>query len=681
MPVEKKRANQTNPWDDLFRDILNNKLTVILFVVASAIAGVLVAQYTRPVYEANALIQVKTRSNSVAAMLGDIGSFLGMGGGSAETEIQLMQSRRILEEVVDSLGLQNNAEPLGIVDRFLHREGRVDIRYLYFPDTSVMPSDRRGEPWTLVVDDFAKFSFYDDLDQKVLTCELGRLCAVPYQGDSVKIQVSLMNVRPGQKFEVTQTLLIRAINAVVGNLTISEQGKKTGILSVAYQDYHLERAKWVVDTLTAIYLRVNEEFASTDMKNSLQLLEDQLPEARRVLDSLMDALSAYRESKGSADIETETKIALESRLRLQQKVIELEQLREEKARLFDRSHPFIVTTDKQISALKKEIARSDDETKKLPEAQRKILTMTAEAQFAQNIYADLLKRIEQMRLLVAGVSESAQIIDAPDGNPKPVKPKKKMIVAVFLFMGLCGALAFISVRKKWRGVTDPVALSKETGARVYAWILNGEQKAQDGLDMLRLSLDLDAAGTSRVICFTGLLPGVGNSFVARHTAELFAKEGKKVLLIDADLQQGGLSKFFKTEQNSGLVDVLAGTSSLQAAVCHTAISGLDLLPSGRLLLCAESVFDTEKFKNFLLLARDGYDVVIVDSQSLQNSMDASVLGQNADEIVLVLEYGRHKINDVQESLSLLSKATRPLKVMAFNKCENPIYINKTGSNK
>ena len=681
MPVEKKRANQTNPWDDLFRDILNNKLTVILFVVASAIAGVLVAQYTRPVYEANALIQVKTRSNSVAAMFGDIGSFLGMGGGSAETEIQLMQSRRILEEVVDSLGLQNNAEPLGIVDRFLHREGRVDIRYLYFPDTSVMPSDRRGEPWTLVVDDSAKFSFYDDLDQKVLTCELGRLCAVPYQGDSVKIQVSLMNVRPGQKFEVTQTLLIRAINAVIGNLTISEQGKKTGILSVAYQDYHLERAKWVVDTLTAIYLRVNEEFASTDMKNSLQLLEDQLPEARRVLDSLMDALSAYRESKGSADIETETKIALESRLRLQQKVIELEQLREEKARLFDRSHPFIVTTDKQISALKKEIARSDDETKKLPEAQRKILTMTAEAQFAQNIYADLLKRIEQMRLLVAGVSESAQIIDAPDGNPKPVKPKKKMIVAVFLFMGLCGALAFISVRKKWRGVTDPVALSKETGARVYAWILNGEQKAQDGLDMLRLSLDLDAAGTSRVICFTGLLPGVGCSFVARRTAELFAKEGKKVLLIDADLQQGGLSKFFKTEQNSGLVDVLAGTSSLQAAVCHTAISGLDLLPSGRLLLCAESVFDTEKFKNFLLLARDGYDVVIVDSQSLQNSMDASVLGQNADEIVLVLEYGRHKINDVQESLSLLSKATRPLKVMAFNKCENPIYINKTGSNK
>ena len=681
MPVEKKRANQTNPWDDLFRDILNNKLTVILFVVASAIAGVLVAQYTRPVYEANALIQVKTRSNSVAAMLGDIGSFLGMGGGSAETEIQLMQSRRILEEVVDSLGLQNNAEPLGIVDRFLHREGRVDIRYLYFPDTSVMPSDRRGEPWTLVVDDFAKFSFYDDLDQKVLTCELGRLCAVPYQGDSVKIQVSLMNVRPGQKFEVTQTLLIRAINAVIGNLTISEQGKKTGILSVAYQDYHLERAKWVVDTLTAIYLRVNEEFASTDMKNSLQLLEDQLPEARRVLDSLMDAYRAYRESKGSADSETEPKIALDSRLRLQQKVIELEQLREEKARLFDRSHPFIVTTDKQISALKKEIARSDDETKKLPEAQRKILTMTAEAQFAQNIYADLLKRIEQMRLLVAGVSESAQIIDAPDGNPKPVKPKKKMIVAVFLFMGLCGALAFISVRKKWRGATDPVALSKETGTRVYAWILNGEQKAQDGLDMLRLSLDLDAAGTSRVICFTGLLPGVGCSFVARHTAELFAKEGKKVLLIDADLQQGGLSKFFKTEQNSGLVDVLAGTSSLQAAVCHTAISGLDLLPSGRLLLCAESVFDTEKFKNFLLLARDGYDVVIVDSQSLQNSMDASVLGQNADEIVLVLEYGRHKINDVQESLSLLSKATRPLKVMAFNKCENPIYINKTGSNK
>ena len=303
MANEKKSASKPskNPWIELFEDLWKNKSLVFIYVFCFALLGVFVAQWQRPVYEASALLQVKSKGGSFSAMLGDVGSLLGMGGGSSDTEIQLMQSRRVLDELIDSLGLQNEAQPVGALDRLLHREGRADIRYLKIPDFSVIAPDRYKQPWFMVVDDSASFTLYDDLQQKVLSCSLGKLCSAPYMGDSVAIHVSLMQATAGQKFEVSQKLMIKAINALVKNLSISEVGKKTGILNISFQSQYADKAVLVVDSLSTIYLRLNQEFGSSDMKSTLELLEAQLPVARRTLDSLMLGLNDYREKIGSAD--------------------------------------------------------------------------------------------------------------------------------------------------------------------------------------------------------------------------------------------------------------------------------------------------------------------------------------------------------------------------------------------
>ncbi len=666
--TEKKNSPnaQANPWVDLLKEIWTNKLLVSVALVFSAVVGIFVAQWMRPVYEANALMQVKVKGGSLSAMLGDVGALLGVGGGSAETETQLMQSRRILEEVIDSLGLRYKALPTSAVDRILHREGRVDVRYLYLPDSTVLPKERLGEPWTLIADDSTHFTVYDDLGEKVLSGVPGETAAVPYETDSVKILISLMRATSGQKFELSASTMISAVKAVTGKLSISEMGKKTGLLSVAYQDEYVDRAVLVVDTLTAAYLRLNGEFGSFDMKNTLALLEEQLPSARRALDSLVAELNSYREKIGSADIAAETRITLESQMRLQQQVVQLEQMREEKARLFDASHPAIVTMDKQIAALNKEISKSNSMTKKLPESQQKILTLTTEIQFAQTIYSDILKRVEQMRLLVAGASESAMIIDPAVGNPRPVKPKKKMIVLAFMFVGFCGAIGLISLRKKIQGVSNPAEISKATGVSVYACVAKGEKEAENGIRTLRLSLELESSAKNRVFCFAGLAPRVGNSFVAIHTAKLFAASGKKVLLVDADLQNGKLKEMFGLKVSEGLVEVLAETVSLESAICKTETSGLDVLPAGVRLMCSEGVFASERFADFVRSVRGLYDVVIIDAPSLQGTKDAVFIGKTSDKVILTLEYRRHSMESLSENLALLPKDA-PSRAFVMNK--------------
>ena len=80
MALDKKTPQKPqNPWNDLFRDVWAHKFFAIAIVALSAIVGAVVCQWIRPVYEANALIQVKTKSGSLSAMLGDVGSFLGIG--------------------------------------------------------------------------------------------------------------------------------------------------------------------------------------------------------------------------------------------------------------------------------------------------------------------------------------------------------------------------------------------------------------------------------------------------------------------------------------------------------------------------------------------------------------------------------------------------------------------------
>ena len=673
MAIEKKTipVSTKNPWLDLLEDLWKNKLLVFSFTFVFGIIGIVVALWIRPMYEASALIQVKTKGGSLSAMLGDVGSLLGMGGSSAETEIQLMQSRRILEELIDSLGLHNEANPTETIDRFLRKEGRVDIRYMKLPDSSAVAPEIRSKPWVLIADDSLNFSFYDADMSKVLSCSKGKLCSAPYHGDSVSILVSVMDVKAGQKFNVTQKMMVRAVNAVLQNLSISEAAKKTGLLHVSFQHQYMDKAVTVVDSLTSIYLRLNEEFSSSDMKNTLELLEDQLPIARKTLDSLMLKLNEYREKIGSADIAAETKITLESQVKLQQQIILLEQMREEKARLFDASHPQIVTMDRQIASLKREMAKANSQTKKLPETQQKILTMTAEAQFAQTAYSDLLKRVEQLRLLVAGSAESAQIVDHAVADPKPVKPKRKMIVLAFIFAGFCAAFGFISLRKKMKGVIDPFLVSKATGLSVYSLIAKGEKESLEGLHTLQLSLELESYDKNRILCFTGLLPHVGCSFVAAQMAKLFAESGKKVLLIDADLQKGNLGSLFGFEPAEGLVDVLAGKKSISAVVKTTQTPGLDLLLCGYHLLCSEGVLGTKKFANFIKLVRESYDIVIWYAPSLQKTMDVSVVSRELDEIVLILEYGRHSMDSILEGVSLLSKTSTLSKVIAFNKCVLP----------
>ena len=90
-------------------------------------------------------------------------------------------------------------------------------------------------------------------------------------------------------------------------------------------------------------------------------------------------------------------------------------------------------------------------------------------------------------------------------------------------------------------------------------ITKPEDPVSESFRSLQTALEFSMASMEhKVVMITGLIPGVGKSFVSLNLASLFAESGKKVLLIDADMRLGML----RGKSDVGLAEILGGKARL-----------------------------------------------------------------------------------------------------------------------
>jgi tyrosine-protein kinase Etk/Wzc len=680
-----KNQDETNELAELASDLWKNRTAVGLFLLLSGIIGIFAAYWIRPVYEVNALLQVETKGKSASAMMGDLGSLFAAASPS-ETEIELVKSRRVMGAAVETSRLQNVAVPLGFWDRLLHREGRLDLLDFRIPLEKI-PADFRSEPWTLVAEDSVNFKLLDYADNFVLRGRAGETAVAPYAGDSVRIGVLRMIACKGQSFAVTRRLRLDAIAAFESAFSVAERGKKTGILEFTYQDIYPDRAMNVVNQVASAYLRQNVEQRSAEAEKTLAFLEQQIPDVKLKLDSAEAELNAYRSQVGSVDINTETRIVLEGEMRLQQQILSLEQRREEAVRLFHEEHPSVKTLDEQINNLRKELAGSSHEAKKLPSTQQEILRLASEVELDKLLYTNMLNSIQQLRLVAAGEVGSVRIVDYAEQVTKPVKPKKNLVLMVALFLGFCASIVYVSIKKKFHsGIKDSRVIERELGVSVYAKIPKGaasgtlgtlplavafpEDVAVESMRTLRTSLEFVMPETgATVIVLSGLIPAVGKSFVSVNLAALFAGTEKRVLLIDADLRKGRLHKEFGIRRDQGLSEVLVGKCKLEECLHVTNVPSLSLLVAGKIPASPSELLGSHRYVQLLEKLKTMFDVIIVDTPPVMLVTDAMLVCRHSDQAILVVEYNRHSIDAIREGLALFTKG-------ANESVHKSIVINK-----
>lgn len=148
----------------------------------------------------------------------------------------------------------------------------------------------------------------------------------------------------------------------------------------------------------------------------------------------------------------------------------------------------------------------------------------------------------------------------------------------------------------------------------------------------------------------------GKSITALNLSWLLAQTSDvSALIIDCDLRMPSLTDYLGIEADTGLSEVLEGTSSLTDSVILLEPAGLHLLPGGRARSDVSELISGAKFKEILRQAYELYDYIIIDAPPLGIFTDAAVLINQADGALLVVCANQTKYKDIERTMETLPR--------------------------
>ncbi|MDR0300026.1 MAG: CpsD/CapB family tyrosine-protein kinase [Streptococcaceae bacterium] len=158
------------------------------------------------------------------------------------------------------------------------------------------------------------------------------------------------------------------------------------------------------------------------------------------------------------------------------------------------------------------------------------------------------------------------------------------------------------------------------------------------------------------ILMTSAEVGAGKSTLVANLAILFAEQGKRVLLIDADLRKPTVHRTFNLDNQSGLANVLVRQVELGSAIQETDFSkNLFILSSGSIPNNPSELLGSRAMADVLTEVRRVFDLIIVDTPPLLGVTDAQILSRAIDGVVLVAHANQTKKEELARAKRLLEQ--------------------------
>lgn len=132
--------------------------------------------------------------------------------------------------------------------------------------------------------------------------------------------------------------------------------------------------------------------------------------------------------------------------------------------------------------------------------------------------------------------------------------------------------------------------------------------------------------------------GEGKSTTLTNLAYVCAQGGYNVLLIDADLRRPRLHTLFDTSNAVGLTNYLTTDVQLEDVVLKTPVDNLYFLPSGVLPADSAGILNSQRMSDLIADVKSRFDLVLIDSPPILGVSDASVLANEADMTIIVVQH-------------------------------------------
>lgn len=186
----------------------------------------------------------------------------------------------------------------------------------------------------------------------------------------------------------------------------------------------------------------------------------------------------------------------------------------------------------------------------------------------------------------------------------------------------------------------------------------------------------------RFLTVTSSSPAEGKSTITANLAVVFAQQGKRVLIIDADLRKPTVHYTFRIGNHAGLTNVLTKQKTLQETVYVTEQENLWVLPSGPIPPNPSELLGSKGMMALLEQVKEDYDMIIFDTPPVLAVTDSQVLANVTDGVVLVVSSGRTETEDAKKAKELLESAQAKILGVVLNnkKAQDSQYYYYYGGN-
>jgi capsular exopolysaccharide synthesis family protein len=688
---------------DYWRVLVQRRLVVLGCLAAVVVVTMTLTLLTAPTYRATATLEIQRNTPEVVEFADVLNVDPDAYWDFHQTQQKILESRSVARIAAERLDLVHRPEfaarkgsPLGRLRRwvggwFREEEGESqNARGAYSPEDRATDYVQGGLDVALIRNSYLSTVSFEDRDPR-LAAEVANAVADAYQ----QFQLDSRYNTTGQAKEFL-TKDVARVRAEIG--VLEQQLQAYGIEKeiLALSDGTQDISEQALGDINRRCTEASARMASAEAVH--QAVQQAPPEA---LPEVLASPIIGRLRERHAELEREHATMSE---RFKPGWPALDQLAEElaqaRAQLGAEAETIarhvraaaegeLAVARAEYAALERRRETQKREVQRVNEDAIDYASLKSEIETKRKVLTDLVERQSETetsyRLREAGTS-NVRVVDRAEVPTYPARPNKRLNLMLSLALGLglgVGLALFVDhldntikteqdiQRVSGLTVLGHVPLTRslavvgeEAGATTTRQLdmashLEPRSHFSETFRNLRTSLLLATPDhPPRHVLVTSCEPGDGKSTVALNLAIVLTQQGRKVLLVDADLRRPRLHKTVGLDNAVGLSSYLSGNAAIADLAHETEIPGLRVITSGPIPPNPSELLGSPRLDALLddYLKANGFDHLIVDSPPLLSVADSIVLSTRTDSTVVVVRAGSTRRESLTQSVVRLRQS-------------------------
>lgn len=311
-----------------------------------------------------------------------------------------------------------------------------------------------------------------------------------------------------------------------------------------------------------------------------------------------------------------------------------------------------VATDAQQAGSHAVAEKMKSEMMQLPTKEAKIAELTVDLKSATDTYGLMKSKLDEAKIREQQNRNEVALKTIDPAFVKLVDQKHgmKLMLALILspLLGIGVAFLLLYTDNTVKTATEaeklfglPV-LTAVPGSRAHSL---PRQRCPEIMEvayqMLTSNLWISSQnGESNSIVVVSAEPDSGRSVTASNLAVALAKEGARVILVDADLRKPTQHLIFGADNKAGLTNILSGGATLEDALVPTRVQGLLLVSAGPIPDNPVKLLRSPEMRDFIAQVHELADFVIYDTPAGVIFPDPILVATMVGNAVVVHSTGR-----------------------------------------